>query len=188
MRRRLEQGNVLLDVYETFSDTIEMGRGNKVYIVKSISESVHLLKYDNKRIVSLHKIYLIVVKMHLQRNNDSPVKIDFHEMIKKLNMEKEYERLCMTIDFFVSDNWRSIVSKYVEERLDTVGYKDPNRARIIDFINQNAKYPISKENIEICYNNFEKEIILLFQKSVQKKMESEIRKVINIWLPTNINR
>ena len=103
-------------------------------------------------------------------------------------MDKDYEKLCIVLDFFVSDNWRLIISRYIEEHLDAIRHTDSNRMRIVDFISQNAKYPISKENIEICYNDFEKEIVLLFQKSVQREIEPEVQRVINIWMSTGINR
>lgn len=105
-----------------------------------------------------------------------------------MKLEKGYEKLCKVLYFFVSDNWRTVIGQYVETCLESIEYTDINRGRVIDFINANAKYPISKENIEICYNNFEKEIILLFQKSVQKEVEAEVQKAVNIWIPTDINR
>lgn len=187
LRRRSEYSNIVLDIYETFSDTIDMR--SQSCSVMSISESMELLSCSREEIISWHKIYLMVVKIYLQRDSNLHVKSEIsQEIIRKLKLEKGYEKLCKVLYFFVSDNWRTVISQYVETCLEAIEYTDINRGRVIDFINENAKYPISKENIEICYNNFEKEIILLFKKSVQKEVEAEVQKAVNIWIPTDINR
>ena len=75
LRRRSVYSNIVLDIYEIFSDTIDMRSQN--CSVMSVSESMELLSCSREEIISWHKIYLMIVKIYLQRDSNGHVKMKY---------------------------------------------------------------------------------------------------------------
>ena len=51
---------------------------------------------------------------------------------------------------------------------------------ILAYIKDNCNDSVPMENIEICYNEFEREVLSLFERSAYSMVEPEIENVIKI--------
>ncbi len=180
IKKEMKLKNVILDIYVSFFDTVDIGKNALDWEKASFEEVADLVKCSKERLMAWHKIYMTFAKVYLRKNATEKKKL-FGDMIRHLNVENEYKELCVILNLFVSGHWREFVDKFTKSNLEEIGYKDGNRMQIIEFISSHAKYPISKENIEICYSNFENEIVSLFQKKVQAEIEPEVQRAISIW-------
>ena len=179
LRKGIKGGSLIQWIYEFLMDQVESVIDTSDDIGQSIKEST-LIDEDEKRLTGWHKLYLEIVEVYLQVNYHS---LEFNQSKEKVNkiLENNYfKTLCAVIQFFRTGEWKKAFHEEVQEKLFSKKYTDNNKGMILAYIKNNCSDSVPMENIEICYDEFEKEILSLFEKSAYNMIEPEIESVIKI--------
>ena len=180
LRENRERRSLIQWIYEFLMDQVEsvIYNGDDVDLSKMDKE---LLDEDEKRFIGWHKLYLDIARVYLQVNEKD--RLEDEESKERVNgiLENEYfKTLCSVMRFFSLGEWKDIFHEEVQKNLFYREYIDANKSMILAYIKDNCNDSVPMENIEICYNEFEREVLSLFERSAYSMVEPEIENVIKI--------
>lgn len=175
LKRKMDQGNILQNVYEFYTDLISEG----IELENEKREvNAQFLEEKVKDINAWHKLYLEIAEIYLSLSEkDSSFILNRAEGIRQ---KKEFKDICYFMDSLRKEDWKIFLRNEVQEKFEIKEISDPNRECVIDFIRENSIYPMLRENIEISYDEFIDEILQLFEDAVYKKLELKIQEKIRI--------
>lgn len=199
LKTKMKGGNLIQWIYEFLMDQVEsvIDSDNENAIKQDVINDIWIDE-DGKRLVEWHRLYLKIVEVYLEideknRSEDeqSKEKVSEDEQSKeKINnilKDNYFKMLCTVVQFFRVGKWRDIFHKEVQKKLFSKEYTDSNKDIILTYIKNNCNDSVPMENIEICYDEFEKEILSLFEKSAYNMVEPEIENVIKIYIRPKID-
>lgn len=199
LKAKMKGGNLIQWIYEFLMDQVESVIDSKDDIRQGATDGT-LIDEDEKRLKEWHKLYLEIVEIYLQIDDER--ESGFEQLKAEVNkiLEKSYFKiLCSVVQFFRASEWKKVFHEEVQKKLfpkrnvdpnggeDSNTYTDPNKAMILAYIKNNCNDSVPMENIEICYNEFEKEILSLFEKSAYNMVEPEIENVIKICIRPKVD-
>lgn len=179
LKKEMQEYNLLLNINEFYMDIILSNTGENSDQLNKLSfdEAEQLLDKNEKRLKQWHKLFWMVVQSYfLMRGEEEKAQEIAHE----ISDVQEFKSLCAVVNFFRAGIWKELLGKKIYENLFSQMETDPNKGRILKYIQSNSKYPISAENIEICYNDFEKEIFSLFETVARNTVEPGIEGAIKM--------
>lgn len=175
LKRKMDQGNILQNVYEFYTDLISEG----IELENEKREvNAQFLEEKVKDIKAWHKLYLEIAEIYLSLAENDPSIIS--RRAEGVRQEKEFKDICYFMDSLQKEDWKIFLRNEVQEKFEIKEISDPNRECVIDFIRENSIYPMLRENIEISYGEFIDEILQLFEDAVYKKLELKIQEKIRI--------
>lgn len=182
LKEGMEQGNLLQSINEFFTDFITAEiKSNEIKVNMEVVER-NLARRIEGRYKAWQEIYLEIAQIYL-RLIEADSEKDFEELRDKLDTIREqqaFEDLCILIRFFKEGKWKEVFWEKVKDALVLQKYEDLNEERILDYIEEHGKYPISRENMEICYREFESEVLALFENVALEKVAPEIEEAMKM--------
>lgn len=182
LKAKMKGGSLIQWIYEFLMDQVESVIDNENDIIEGVIDAT-LIDEDGKRLAEWHRLYLEIAKVYLQINEkNGPEDEQSKEKINNILKDSYFKMLCTVVQFFRIGKWRENFHEEVQKKLFSQKYADSNKDMILTYIKNNCNDSVPMENIEICYNEFEKEILSLFEKSAYNMVEPVIENAIKIYI------